>query len=148
MEDYFANSKYTIQNVEDDEAITQDDTDQLLFEHRENQDCGVTFFASHPKQVLEDGSKIFNHRKFLHDLGVGSFSQTYCLSEVKQKDTLEITDETKSVQTFEDQSLAPKDKKIALRVYNTVNLVNQRKIDYETMEWTNNLQRLLTEVQL
>ena len=67
---------------------------------------------------------------------------------MKQKDTLEITEETKNVQTFEDQSLAPKDKKIALRVYNTVNLVNQRKIDYETMEWTNNLQRLLTEVQL
>ena len=148
MEDYFKNSKYKIQELEEGDASPEIDTEQSMFEHSDIPESQVRFFNSHPKQILEDGSKIFNHRRFERDLGIGSFSQTYCLSEVISEKDLSISEETRGVQTYQDQSPAPQRRKIALRVYNTVTLINQRRIDYETMEWTNNLQRLVSEVHL
>lgn len=148
MDDYFKNSKYRIGETAEDESGQENETDSSLFDHKNDTDSLVKFFNSHPKRVLENGQKIFNHRLFERDLGVGSFSQTYCLSEVKSVEDLAITDDTKGILTFENESSAPKEGKIALRVYNTITLANQRKIDYETMEWTNNLQRLISEVQL
>jgi hypothetical protein len=124
MEDYFKNSKYKISEFDQEQDDALDEEQSTLFQHEVEVVSPVKFFDLHPKQILEDGSKIFNHRVYVGDLGTGSFSQTYCLSEVRSEEDLRITEETKSVQTFENESSAPKDKRVALRVYNTVVLAN------------------------
>ena len=97
MEDYFKNSKYKISEFDQEQDDAFEEAQSTLFQHQQEVASRVKFFDGHPKQVLEDGSKIFNHRVFVKDLGTGSFSQTYCLSEVRLEEDLGITEETKSV---------------------------------------------------
>lgn len=77
---------------------------------------------------------------------MGSFSKSYILGACEAD--LAFSEETKEVKTFEKESPAPRDKKIGLKIYNTIALASQRKLDYETMKWTNNLERLVSEVDI
>ena len=155
MEDYFANSKYKIKDVEFSD--NSDESDGMLFTKYSNptdasndvnaESAAVKFFETLPKQKFKNGQKLFNRRNIESDLGDGSFSTSYVLSLV-QTNIQDLTSETENVITYEDESPAPKNQKIGLKVYNTVALASQRKLDYETMEWTNNLAKLVSEVDL
>ena len=65
MEDYFAGSKYRISNQQDEDPDQEADTDYSLFGIYQMAETHIRFFNSFPKQVLQDGSKIFNKRLFL-----------------------------------------------------------------------------------
>ena len=152
MEDYFHNSKYKIQDTDFDED-GYNEQENLLFPQMEESEANTTdqktvkYFTTIPKQVTKERSKLFNRRLFLEDLGQGSFSQSYILSSVNTT-PIDMSEEYTQIETFEDVSPAPKNQKIGLKVYNTINLASQRKLDYETMQWTNNLTKLISEVDL
>jgi hypothetical protein len=90
MEDYFANSKYKIKDVEFSD--NSDESDGMLFTKYSNptdasndvnaESAAVKFFETLPKQKLKNGQKLFNRRNIESDLGDGSFSTSYVLSLV------------------------------------------------------------------
>jgi hypothetical protein len=110
MDDYFANSKYKIQDVDFSDGGMSDESDGTLFSKQqigESESSMVKFFDSLPKQKLSSGIKTFNKRQILEDLGMGSFSKSFILGLVESD--MDLSEDTKDTKTFEDESTAPKD---------------------------------------
>ena len=104
--------------------------------------------------------------EFLSKIGEGAFSSSFKIlykhpqhteaqvddnnlqniQEIPENSDPLLNDKIDQIQ--ENQPKEPIFETQAIKQYNKIVLEGQRKLDYETMEWTNNLQKLVSEVEL